>query len=633
MTEARTRARMKFLAILVLFMFGAITTRLWFLQVLAAPRFARQANQNQVRLVPLDPMRGVVLDRAGNILVGNRSSTVVLVDRRGMQGHDEEVLYRLSNLLHMKVQDILNRLNSVKYLPYQPVPVAEDVPSQDVFYIEEHSELFPGVSYAVEPVRSYPNGDSGAQMFGYVGEVTSRQLKDPAFKGYLPGELVGQSGIEEAYEPFLHGTNGTREIQVNAQGHILNPDFNTKPAVPGDDVVLSIDRDVQNLSEQSLSLGIKLARRDLGYRATGGAVIVMNPRNGQILSLASNPGYNPAMFQDGLSKAEARTLLAPQANNPLLDRAAQGLYPAGSTFKPFVAMAALKERFVSEHSSLNCPAQWVVPTDPSHPFHNWDPRDSGYLTIPQALTVSCDTVFYQLGYDFWLKYHHSGTREQFMQNDLGTMGFGRLTGIDLPGELPGLIPTYDYIKRVYRRDPKVYGHFYGWLPGDAVNLSIGQGFIQVTPLQLADAYAAIANGGTLWQPHVALKVQRPDGTVVQRSRPKRIGSLPIPKSEVLWIRDALTNVPKTGTASFAFQGFPLDRIPVAGKTGTADILPKQPVSWFAAMAPANNPKYVVVAMVEQGGHGATTAAPIVRRILEGLFGMHPGKIAPGTVAD
>jgi penicillin-binding protein 2 len=631
-TELRIRTRMKALAVLVMFMFGALTTRLWFLQVLASPKFTQEANQNQVRLVPIEPMRGEILDRNGNIVVGNRASTVLLVDRDAMGAQAERVLYRLASLLHVPVADLTDRLNSVKYLPYQPIPIAEDVSQRHVFYIAEHSPDFPGVSYAVEPVREYPNGDAGAQMFGYLGEVTQQQLKDPTFKGYLPGELVGQSGLEQAYESYLHGTDGQREIQVNAQGKVLDQDFNVKPAAPGDDLVLSIDRNVQALAAQSLKMGMSVAR-SLQYPATGGAAVVMDPRNGQVLALSSAPTYDPTIFQNGLTRAEGRSLFSPGANDPLLDRATQGVYPAGSTFKPFMALAALKEGFIGQNSMLNCPAQWAVPTDPKHPFHNWDPVDNGYISIPQALTISCDTVFYQLGYDFWLRYHHTQDHDELQQRDLGDMGFGRLTGIDLPGELPGLIPTYAYVKSVYQHAPKVYGHFYGWLPGDAVNLSIGQGFLQVTPLQIADAYSAIANGGTLWQPRVGLKVETADGQTVKNIRPKVDGRLPLPKRQVLWLRNALTNVPRTGTAAVAFQGFPLDRIPVAAKTGTADIPPKAPVSWFACMAPANHPRYVVVVMVEQGGHGATTAAPIARRILEGLFGMKPGKIQPGTVVD
>jgi penicillin-binding protein 2 len=366
---------------------------------------------------------------------------------------------------------------------------------------------------------------------------------------------------------------------------------------------------------------------------------VMDPRNGQILSLASNPSYNPSIFTGGLSTREAGRLdltgKPPLHDNPFLDRAVQGLYPPGSTFKPFIAAAALKEGFATPTGTYDCPAQYLVPIDPTrHAFHNWEPVNLGPITLPEALTVSCDTVFYQFGFDFWLRYFRSGRRNELLQRDVRRMGFGHLTHVDLPGEQAGRIPSEPYLRRVYKDKPKVYGPYYGWLPGDSLNLSIGQGFITVTPLQIATAYSALANGGTLWEPHLGWKIQTPEGHVVKRVQPKALGRLPISPRRVAFLRNALANVPMSGTAQAAFAGFPLDRIPVAGKTGTADIIPRQPISWFAAMAPADHPRYVVVATVEQGGHGATTAAPIVRRILEGLFGLGTSKkLQAGNVVD
>jgi penicillin-binding protein 2 len=637
-TESKTRIRLKVLSALVVVMLAALGTRLWFLQVLASPKFAKLAAQNQVRLVPIEPLRGQILDRNGRVLVGNRSSTVVLVDRRGMQGQDEQVLFRLSTLLHVPVRDMLDRLNSVKYLPYQPVPVAEDVPKQTIFFIMEHHDLFPGVSYEVDPIRTYPGGSLAAQVLGYVLPISAEQLKEKTFAGYRPGELVGYAGLESAYEQALRGQPGQREIQVNAQGQVLNDNFATRDATPGDNLVLSIDQNIQQLADQSLGLGIALARhtpdgnsgKDL--RATGGAVIVMDPKSGRILAMSSYPSFQPQQFVGGLTQKEFQAINAPSSNFPLVNRAMQGLYPGGSAFKPFIAAAALKEGYATPNGSYDCPSGYAAPIDPTHHiFHNWSPVDYGPISLPEALTISCDTVFYKFGYQFWVQYHR--TSNEVMQQDLWSMGFGRRTGIDLPGEQAGLIPTADYTKRLYASNPKVYGPYYGWLPGDAINLAIGQGFIELTPLQLAVAYSAIANGGTLWSPRVVSKVVSPDGTVAQVVRPQVMGRLPIPAKEVAFLRQALTGVTERGTASVAFAGFPLGRIPVAGKTGTADIIPKQPTSWFAAMAPANDPKYVVVVMVEQGGHGATTAAPIVRRILEGLFGLTTNSLKPGQVAD
>jgi penicillin-binding protein 2 len=662
-TESKTRTRMKVLAGLVVFMFAALTTRLWFLQVLATEEFAKMADQNQVRLVPLQPLRGLILDRSGKILVGNRPSTIVTVDRVAMRGQEEQVLFRLSTLLNVPVTDLLDRLDSVKYLPYQPVPVAEDVPKEVIFFIREHATEFPGVNYQLGAVRSYTYGSLASHVLGWTGEVSDQQLSGPEFKDYRPGAIVGKSGVEAAYEPYLQGgTDGKREIQVNAQGLVLNENFNINAPKPGDNVVLSIDGKIQQLAEQSLRLAIELARRTADrnsgqyLKATAGAVIVMDPRSGKVLALASNPSFDPSVFLGGLNRKEALSMdlcfgkgrcPKPSHSNPLLDRATQGLYPAGSTFKPFVAVAALKEKFARMNGHYPCPSIYYAPVDPTkHPFHNWSSLNYGNLSLPDALAYSCDTVFYKFGYDFWLRYHRSGQRNQSFQTDLGGIGFGRKTGIDLPGEQRGRIPDHAYVKKLYDSNPCFYGSLYrsasgkpkcsflGWLPGDAINLSIGQGFMTVTPMQLAVAYSAIANGGTIYAPRVVDRIETPDGDLIKKLAPVSTGTLPITRRQVLFLRNALKGVTRYGTARSTFEGFPLSRIPVAGKTGTADIIPLQPTSWFAAMAPADHPKYVVVGMVEQGGHGSTTAAPLVRRVLEGLFGLKaPPELRAGAAVD
>jgi penicillin-binding protein 2 len=261
---------------------------------------------------------------------------------------------------------------------------------------------------------------------------------------------------------------------------------------------------------------------------------------------------------------------------------------------------------------------------------------TGYLTLTSALIQSCDTFFYQLGYKFWQAYVHSGYSpntgtggKEFMQTDLSRMGFGKTTGVDLPLEAKGIMGTNAYKKALEKEAPAVYGKL-PWLPGDYLNMAIGQGFVTTTPMELATAYAAIANGGKIYEPKLAWKIVAPDGTVERVVHPTVRGRLPISKQEVTYLRNALSGVTRPGgTAAPAFAGFPLSSIPVAGKTGTADIVGKQPYSWFAAMAPANNPKYVVIVMVEQGGHGGTTAAPVARRILQGLFNLNPGSVVAG----
>jgi penicillin-binding protein 2 len=642
---------MRVIAWLAAFMFAALGTRLWFLQVLASEQFEKLADLNQVRLVPIQPIRGLIVARDGKtVLVGNRPSTIVMVDRLGMEGRDDEVLFRLANLLGQPVEDILDRLDSVKYLPYQPVPVAEDVDKSIVFYIAEHRDLFPGVSYVVGSVRDYPQGSLASHILGYVGEISDTQLAEPSFKGYRQGEIVGRAGLEDSYEQDLHGIDGLRGIQVNAKGLVLNDDFGGTAATPGNNVVVSIDPTIQRVSEVALQLGINLGQRVTGSGQAGphgGAVVVMNPDNGQILAMASAPTFDPAIFTGGLNRREALSVDLcfkkpcpdhPVHDNPLLNRATDGTYPAGSTFKTFVAAAAMKEHLASPNGRYPCPGVYRVPGDVSgHLFHNWTSANLGNLTLAQSLAYSCDTVFYRFGYEFYDRFFRkSGRTNEVFQRDLSMMGFGRQTEIDLPGEAAGHVPTNDYVRSIFERNPAVYGKYNGWQAGDSVVLAIGQGFLTVTPLQLASAYSAVANGGTLYAPVLGWKVLSPDGDLVRTISPRSVGALPVSSKQVAYLRNALTGVTRYGTASTAFAGFPLDRIPVAGKTGTADIQvgSQAPYSWFAAMAPANNPKYVVVALVEQGGHGATTAAPVVRRVLEGLFHIPAGGLLQaGSVQD
>ena len=652
MTEIRTRTRLKILAGLVVFMFAALTTRLWFLQVLASDQFAALANQNQVRLVPIDPLRGLILDRRGDTIVGNRASAVVTVDRAAMAPHEESVLYNLSKVLNTPVPELVRSLASNKYLPYQPVPVAFDVTPQQIFYIQEHQSQFPGVSYEQQAVRDYPDGTDAAHVLGYVGHISSEQLAEKAFANYTQQDEVGRAGLEAVYERYLHGTPGVREVQVNARGDVLDENFGGEAPQAGDNLVLSIDDRVQKLTESSLNLGIALAchlrEKGSGFlKATGGAAVVLDPRNGQVLALASNPTFNPGLFTGGLSNKEALGLdlcpvppacPKPSHGYPLFDKAVQGRYPAGSTFKPFVALAALHDHIAKTNGTYACPPTYIVPGDISkHPFHNWTTANFGFIDLPRALVISCDTVFYQFGYNFYLRFLHSHFTDEVMQHDLVRMGFGRDTGIDLPPgtETEGVVPTADYKHKLFASAPRVYGTDSRWYPGDNVNLAIGQGFLQVTPLQLATAYGAIANGGTLYAPRLAWKIQRPDGRTIATIKPRSMGRLPDTPKQVAFIRNALTGVPGPGgTAGAAFAGFPLSQIPVAGKTGTADVAGQQPTSWFACMAPADHPRFVVVVLVEQGGHGATTAAPIARRILEGLFGMDTsGPLHLGIVAD
>ncbi|MDP9342304.1 MAG: penicillin-binding protein 2 [Actinomycetota bacterium] len=634
MTEGRMGVRLRVLATLCAFMFAALGVRLWFVQVLASTQYRNKAEVNGTRLVPLPAPRGLILDRNGDVLVNNRTSLVVTVNRQEVGDREESVLFRLSKVLHTPVKDLVSRLNDPSYYSYTPIPVAFDVTKRVAFYLGEHQRQFRGVETQELTVRGYPNGDLAAHVLGYTGLISADQLKDPRFHGYSQQDVVGKSGVEETYEQYLQGRKGQVKLQVNSAGKTLKA-FGQQDPVAGDSVVLSIDAGIQKLAEDSLHLGVQAARA-AGLPADAGAVIVEDPNNGQILAMASYPTFDPSFFVRGFTNAQYKAeFTRPARHQPLFDRAIQATYPAGSTFKPFVALSALRHRIASENGFYSCPASYEVPGDTSHTiFENWAyPQSFGTISLTQALVISCDTVFYQFGYKFWQDYRDSN-KTDLLQNDLRSFWFGRPTGLDLPSENSGVIPDPQWKDAHFpptTEDP--YANI--WKPGDLVNMSIGQGNVAVTPLQMATAYSAIANGGTVYRPHVGLRIQGPDGSVVRTIKPRVNGHLPFSQQQLFFIRQALQGVisDPSGTAASAFQGFPFGQVSVAGKTGTAEVSPFVPYSWFAAMAPVDHPKYVVVALVEQGGHGSQTAAPVVRRILEGLYGLPLSNPVTGQVQD
>jgi penicillin-binding protein 2 len=632
---ARVRRRLRVLATLLVLLFSVLATRLWFLQVLASPRYVRLAEANAVKLVPLPPARGEILDRNGRVLAGTRPSLVVTVTRQEVAGREREVLGRLARVLGVSPRALRTRLRDPRFYPFQPVPVARDVPLGVYLHLGEHRDRFPGVDVHVEAVREYPLGELAAHVLGYVGEISREELATDRFRGYRAGDLVGKAGVERAYERWLQGRRGYRQLLVNAQGRLLDPDFGYLPPSQGYDLVLSIDARVQRIAARALEEGILAARGQVhrasgsSLRATSGAVVVMDPRTGRVVAMASYPSFDPSVLVGGdLTVDEYRRLTSPGAGEPLLNRAIAGAWPPGSTVKPLVALAAVKEGIASLAGRYPCPAAWSLG---GHVWNNWAPYDFGWLTVADSIVLSCDTVYYPWGYRFYLLYDRTG--KEVMQRDLRRMGLGRRTRIDLPGEVAGVVGDQRYKRRLFRENPGYFGTDDRWYPGDNVNLAIGQGMIRITPLQLAVAFSAIANGGTVWSPRVAWKVLGPDGHVVKVIRPRRLGRLPVPREAIAYVRSAMAQVPVRGTAAGAFAGFPLDRIPVGGKTGTADIPGRQPTSWFGAFAPADSPRYVVVAVVEEGGFGAQTAAPIVRRVLEGIFSLPESGPLSGALAD
>jgi penicillin-binding protein 2 len=627
-TDARLGTRLTVLAAVFTFFFAALTTRLWFLQVLAAERYRADAQDNRVRLIPIPAPRGQILDRNGEPLVTNRPSTVLLVDRREVR-NEEALLARLSDLLQVPVRELAARFHDPDYLEYQPVPIWDDVPQSVAFYIGERRDEFLGVTAETVGIRDYVHGTLAPHVLGYLGEISPGELKDPSFADHLPGQKVGRGGIEQQYERFLRGEDGWLKLEVDSSGKVLQVLGRQEPT-PGHDVVTALDWKIQDLAEETVEQAVKAARvsvaTDFGYvKATAGAVVVLEPDTGHVLAMASYPTYDARLFQEGITEREYRSLTSEAKNAPLINRAIAGPYPPASTFKPFIAAAALKAGHASLNGSYPCPPTFQVPGDETTVFHNWTSVNYGYVSLSRALAISCDTVFYDFGLDFYVD---RDSRGDLMQQHLRRWGFGRLTGIDIPGELPGRVPDQRWKEAVHEEAPALYPQPL-WLPGDNINMSIGQGDMLVTPLQLANAYAAIGNGGTLYRPLVGMEIRRPDGTLVREVEPEVIGRVAARKETLGFLRTALAGVVQgEGTASSAFLGFPLSEYPVAAKTGTAEVMVdgrEALHSWFAALAPAHDPEYAVVAVVEEGGHGSEVAAPIVRRVLEGLLDLTPSE--------
>ena len=615
------------LAAVIAFMFAALVTRLWFLQVLAAEEYRERAEGNYVRITPIQAPRGRIIDRNGEPLVDNVTTTQITVDKDKVED-SEALLSRLSTLLDVPVHALRERYEDPDYLPYQPVPVWENGPEKVIYYLEEHQDAYPAVGYEITAARRHVQGNLGPHVLGYLGQISPDELEDPSFSDYLPGQLVGRGGVEQAYEGELRGEDGRKKEIVDAGGDVQES-LGTKEPVAGDDLVLAIDADIQQLAQETLDVAVADARNlideesGLYLRANGGAVLVMDPNTGHILAMASYPSYDPRVFGGGLNEREFRALTRPIANFPLNNRAISGLYPPGSTFKPFVAAAAVKAGYANPDQFFPCPPEFEVPGDTSGTvFHNWTDVHQGTISFAEALIQSCDTVFYPWGLQFW---RERQARGDLFQKELRGWGFGQTTGIEVPGEQDGRVPDAKWKQYVNANWPESFP-FSTWLPGDSINLSIGQGDLLVTPLQLAVAYSALANGGTLYRPQLALAIQDRDGNILSEFEPEAVGRVPVKQPILTAISNALRGVvtSKEGTATGAFAGFPTSSHPVAGKTGTAEVANKQPHSWFAAFAPAQEPEFVVVAVVEEGGHGSQVAAPIVRRVLEGLLNLEPG---------
>jgi penicillin-binding protein 2 len=590
-----------------LVMFGVIFFRLWYLQVLSGDHYLAEAKDNQVRDITVQAPRGQIVDRSGRVLVDNRSGNSVEINPATLPSdpHARSLLYKnLSKVLGMPAGEIRKTVNEkLKAVPFAKAVVKPDV-SQRVFaYILEHQDtMFPGVDVEQVFLRSYPHKDIAAQIVGYVSQVNEKQLKDKRFHGVKQGDRVGQAGIEYSYDRYLRGQNGANRVQVDASGTIRQ-DLASRPPKSGRRLKLALDYGVQKTGQ------IAMAGRH-------GAFVAMDIKNGEIRALGSEPTFDPNVFSKQIKQSDYTRLTSEANGAPLFNRAIQGGYPTGSTYKPITSVAALESGVITPDTPYTDGGSFALPGGLI--LHNAGKAAYGTLSLRHALQVSSDVFFYHLGAEL-----NSAGNGQQLQKWSHLLGLGRTTGIDLPGEQPGVLPTPAWRNRLYRT--KLTDR--PWSIGDNVNLAIGQGDVQANPLQMAVAYAAIANGGYVVKPHLGLSVEDSVGRTLQEFRApsrRRLKIQPGYRQAILDGIQAAAEQPG-GTSYPVFKDFP---IKIAGKTGTAQRNGQADQSWYVALAPYPHPRYVVAVTIENGGFGAEAAAPAAKLIIAKLFNVKAGSSGP-----
>jgi penicillin-binding protein 2 len=613
--------RLTILLVVVACLFAALFARLWFLQVVNAPNAQAAAQNNGIRLIYVPAPRGDILDRNGNVLVGNVNEPVIEVSRQvALQNPD--MVARLAPLLNMTVPQLEKAINDLQYSPYAPVPVLRSATPQQILYIQENQPMFPGVQATSITERYYtPMGLAAANIVGYVGQISDRQLKKLKGQGYQPGDEVGLAGVESSYESILRGTPGVQKVQVDSRGDVLTTLASTKP-VPGLNLRLSIDGNIQMAAETALAQGMDAARHTFDavtrrdFQAPAGSAVVEDPNTGQIIALATNPTFNPSQFVGGISESAYQALLN-NPSDPLLDRSIQGQYAPGSTFKLITGTAGLQYGLITPNSYFNDTGHITIG---NFVAHNDNGEAYGEINLPRAITVSSDNYFNTIGLRLW--YGRSQYGDDALQNVAKAFGLGTPSGIALPNEAAGKIPTPESYIKDHQADPAVFREAQ-WYPGNSDQVAIGQDEVLVTPLQLANAYATFANGGKLMVPQLALDAETPGGHVVQSFPSKVVRTIdyqPAWHDALLQGFRGVVNNPK-GTAYGDFAGTSLASMDIAGKTGTAQVNPpRQDTSVFTSFAPAGSPKWVVDSFVEEAGYGASVAAPVVREIYDALFG-------------
>jgi penicillin-binding protein 2 len=669
------RARLSLLVVQIFIfslLFG-LMGRLFYLQVAAGPKYRDAALSIQSRDVVTPATRGLIVDSSGVPLALNRVGVAITIDRTQLDRQPDKgiaVLQSLSTLLEIDYKDLYQRTRLCGELAtgqragcwtgsrFQPIPLTKEADPELALRIVERPDQYPGVSATPVSIRNYPAnaGANAAHLLGYIGPLTERDLSGANGRSYFRSESIGKAGLEIQYDEYLRGSPGIKTVIVDRKEAVTSTTQNSKP-VGGNHLVTSIDVRVQAAAESALADAVRRARA-MGYPSDGAAAVVMDVRNGQIIALASHPTYDPNSYERGLTVAEAKNLYSEQAGVPALSRALQGLFAPASTFKAVSAVAAANAGYDLK-TSYDCPVQVEVGT---RVFRNFESKAQGRISMTRAMAVSCDTIWYQIAFDEWLR--DGGLKPKSNPNDYffkAAKGFqvGVKTGIDLPSESSGRLADREWRKSWYEQNKDFYCNYKERASksqqtaflvqlayencldgdkiraGDAVNFSIGQGDTVISPLKLAQMYAAIANGGTILKPTIAKAIVKTDGTVIKKFEPEKLGVIPADRETIKFLQSSLREVVISGTAAGAFNSFP---VPVSGKTGTAEVFGRNPngsakadTSWFASYGPTNKPRFAVVMMVSQGGFGASVSGVGTRKIYETLFGVEGSKVSSAKI--
>jgi penicillin-binding protein 2 len=590
-----TQQRLDVLQNGLLFLVALLLLQFWLLQGVNSKRYRELAENNRIRTLGIAAPRGTLTDRNGRVLAENKASFRIVVTM-GPTGSLENIARALAPLIGVAEEEIQQKLSKPR-APYQPVTIKPKATFEDVAAVEARRLEMPEVSVEVVPVRAYPRAESAAHVVGRVGEVTDRQLKQPAFADFEPGRVVGQSGLEALYNEDLTGVDGLRRVVVNSRGVEVELSED-QPARAGGAVELTLSADLQKAMEEA-------------FKGHAGSAVALDPLTGEILGLVSAPGFDPNSFTSGIDRA-AWEGLTKDPKTPLLNRVVQGQYAPGSLFKVIVAAAGLEEGLITPETEVYCPGYASIY---GHVFKCNRPAGHGVVSLGRALGESCNVYFYQLGARLEIQRIAAYARR---------FGLGAATAVDLPNEAAGLIPDPDWKERIFKTP---------WYQGETISVSIGQGQVLTTPLQVARMMAAIANGGRLVQPHIVRLVA---GRPVAYEPPRSMGIKP---STLAAIRRGLFMAVNSGGSAQSAQ---ISDTVVAGKTGSAQVVSStklsrdlgsiQPHAWFAGFAPFNNPRIVIAVLVDHGGSGGAAAAPVARAIFEKFFNHESGSVSARRVS-